>query len=731
MRTPRATLGQSRSGFRRVIQLAYERSCCLQTLAAGGVFPGHLPRVRRRGAPAPRIAAERPEGRPAAARESAAAKHTMARMPLAVVSSDEFANHLTPPGHPERLERAHVLDAVAIAWREQGGAVVEPRRGDARGARWRSTIADHVARIASHRGTRGEARSRHVHLAESYEVARLAAGAVLTGVDHALAGDGPALALVRPPGHHAERDRAMGFCLFNNVAVGRRLRPRDGRVARRRSSTSTSITATARSEHLRGRSRVLYVSTHQYPFYPGTGAASEVGHGDGAGDAPSTCRSRRAPATPTTPRASRSDRAGPDGSSPPDLHARVGRLRRARPRSAGADAGDDRRLPARCWRRLRATPTPRRAGASWSSPRAATTCRRWAQCLDATVEVLAGRGDAGPPADRRAAAPAGRASGAARPPRPRWPSSGLLAATAIIGSYRADAVADTGPTDPWPTIRRNPSSRSGRQRWTATGAFEVEDDVAAEVLLPRDVRVPVGTRPRRTRPQLHDWRHRRPPEADAGLQRAAPVRLGRVRHAGRERRHQEQPAPGAVDARQHRAHEGAAAAPRHQLRVGPRDRHVPARLLPLEPVAVHPHAREGPRVSPALDGELVPELPDRARQRAGDRRRVLALRHGGDDARARAVVPAHHAVRRRAARRGAGPARLAREGPDDAAELDREVGGRAGDVPDCRCRRRARRGIEIFTTRIDTIYGATFVLLAPEHPLVDAVPVRSRPGREA
>ena len=210
--------------------------------------------------------------------------------------------------------------------------------------------------------------------------------------------------------------------------------------------------------------------------------------------------------------------------------------------------------------------------------------------------------------------------------------------------------------------------------------------VEAAVLLPRDVRVPVGPGPRRTRPQLHDWRRRRPPEAHAGRQRPASVRMGCVRHAGRERRHQEQPAPGAVDARQHRAHEGAVAAPRHQLRVGPRTGHVPARLLPLEPVAVHPHVRARPGVSPALDRQLVPELPDRARQRAGDRRRVLALRHAGHVARTRAVVPAHHALRRGTARGHQPPARLAREGPDDAAELDREVGGRAGHVPDCRRR---------------------------------------------
>ena len=102
-----------------------------------------------------------------------------------------------------------------------------------------------------------------------------------------------------------------------------------------------------------------------------------------------------------------------------------------------------------------------------------------------------------------------------------------------------------------------------QERWRATR--DVRSDRGfrqAEVLLPRDVRVPVGARARRARPQLHDRRRRRAHEADARLQRAASVRLGRVRPAGRERRDQERHPPRDVDARQHRPHEGAAPAAR-------------------------------------------------------------------------------------------------------------------------------------------------------------------------
>ncbi len=86
------------------------------------------------------------------------------------------------------------------------------------------------------------------------------------------------------------------------------------------------------------------------------------------------------------------------------------------------------------------------------------------------------------------------------------------------------------------------------------------------------------------------------------------------------------------------------------------------------------------------------------------------------DARSRAVVLPHHGVRRRAAGGPRHADRVAREGRRHAAELDRALGRRARQVPGGG---HAGEAIEIFTTRIDTIYGATFVLLAPEHPMVD------------
>jgi len=110
-----------------------------------------------------------------------------------------------------------------------------------------------------------------------------AVSASLAAADVAAEADGQAFAAVRPPGHHAERSVAMGFCYFNNAAVaGDYLIRRHG--AERVAIFDFDVHHGNGTQHLfEERADVLYASTHQYPFYPGTGAAEEVGKNAGVG----------------------------------------------------------------------------------------------------------------------------------------------------------------------------------------------------------------------------------------------------------------------------------------------------------------------------------------------------------------------------------------------------------------------------------------------------------------
>lgn len=204
-------------------------------------------------------------------------------MSVIVVTSDRFADHLTPPGHPERVERAEVMQLVASQWAAAGRKVVEPRSATDDDLRRVHTEA-HIRSIGAARGRAAMIDADTFMSPESDEVARLGAGAVLMAVDHVLdSGAGTrAVALVRPPGHHAEAGRAMGFCLYNNVAVG-------AAYARARGLERVAV-LDYDVHHGNGTQwifyedpSVLFVSSHQYPFYPGTGAAGETGKDAGLG----------------------------------------------------------------------------------------------------------------------------------------------------------------------------------------------------------------------------------------------------------------------------------------------------------------------------------------------------------------------------------------------------------------------------------------------------------------
>ena len=204
-------------------------------------------------------------------------------MSLALVWSDRSLDHVPPPGHPERVERGHVMRAVVDAWREGGGTVLEPVAA-ARADIERVHAPGYVDRLAAVAGSPAALDLDTYMSPGSWEAAQLAAGAAIAAVDRVLDVPPPAaaFALVRPPGHHALRDRAMGFCLLNNVAIA---------VAHALTRGLTRIAVVDYDVHHGNGTqwafyddpRVLVISAHQYPFYPQTGSAGECGVRAGEG----------------------------------------------------------------------------------------------------------------------------------------------------------------------------------------------------------------------------------------------------------------------------------------------------------------------------------------------------------------------------------------------------------------------------------------------------------------
>ena len=201
---------------------------------------------------------------------------------LALFSHPACAGHDTGPGHPESAERLRAVERALAAPRF---AALDRRTAPRAARAWIERVHTPAA-VESVLAAVPDAGYAHVDgdtvvSPGSGEAALRAAGAACAAVDAVLGGAARrAFCVVRPPGHHAEPDRAMGFCLFNNAAVGaahalaahglQRVAVLDFDVHHGNGTQAAFAT----------EARVLFASSHQSPLYPGTGAASETGVGN-------------------------------------------------------------------------------------------------------------------------------------------------------------------------------------------------------------------------------------------------------------------------------------------------------------------------------------------------------------------------------------------------------------------------------------------------------------------
>jgi len=197
----------------------------------------------------------------------------------------DYLRHDTGPGHPERADRLRAIEDMIQ----------------------KTDLKNHLVQVPAREATHQEIALVHdpgyidkiVNTSErggvyldpdtfaspaTYHASLLAAGGLLEAVDRVVEGElDHAFAMVRPPGHHAERDHAMGFCIFNNVGVAAEYLVKKYKF-KRVAVVDYDVHHGNASQHMfYDRQDVFYISTHRYPFYPGTGSSEETGSGAGKG----------------------------------------------------------------------------------------------------------------------------------------------------------------------------------------------------------------------------------------------------------------------------------------------------------------------------------------------------------------------------------------------------------------------------------------------------------------
>ena len=202
-------------------------------------------------------------------------------MKTSIITSLTYQNHITGPSHPERIDRVKVINEKLkkldnkIEWFQPkpfDQAIIENVHN--------KKYLDHISSSFPKKGIKfldGDT----IVSPGSKQAALDAIGSIIMGIDQVNSGKFKnTFCSVRPPGHHAESNKAMGFCIYNNVAVGAAYLLNHYKYNKVAIVDYDVHHGNGTQEIFYNNPNVLYISTHQYPFYPGTGSSNEKGSSD-------------------------------------------------------------------------------------------------------------------------------------------------------------------------------------------------------------------------------------------------------------------------------------------------------------------------------------------------------------------------------------------------------------------------------------------------------------------
>lgn len=206
-------------------------------------------------------------------------------MKTGIVRDERYMNHRPGSFHPESHKRLKVIYDMLNDTDMAGQFHEIPVRRAEREELLLIHSPGYVDMVAATEGKASRSLDPDTSTsAGSYEAAVLAAGGLCRAISMVIEGElDNAFALVRPPGHHAEKSRAMGFCLFNNVAIGARYAQKYHKVKRVLIVDWDLHHGNGTQHSFEEDPSILYFSTHQYPYYPGSGAFHEAGRDKGEG----------------------------------------------------------------------------------------------------------------------------------------------------------------------------------------------------------------------------------------------------------------------------------------------------------------------------------------------------------------------------------------------------------------------------------------------------------------